>query len=162
MQNKEIADLANLPVIADKYQLAAVQILQQMISPTMTTNFSLFAQVILTLLNLCLQYGNYPQAAVTYSFYGLLVCGTIKDINYGYKFGELAISLLEQLTLPQAESFTIHVYYGFIWHWKKSLNEQIARDKLLNTFQKSINQGEHESSGYVSLDYCLLILFWRR
>ncbi|NER92518.1 MAG: AAA family ATPase [Symploca sp. SIO1B1] len=159
LQNKEIADLANLPVITDKYQLAAVQILQQMISPTMTTNFSLFAQVVLTLLNLCLQYGNYPQAAVTYSFYGLLVCGTIKDINYGYKFGELAISLLDKLTLPQAESFTIHVYYGFIWHWKKSLNEQIARDKLLNTFFKSINQGEHESSGYVSLDYCLLIFF---
>ncbi|NET56222.1 MAG: AAA family ATPase [Symploca sp. SIO2E6] len=159
LQDKKIADLTNLPVIADKYQLAAVQILQQMLAPTMTTNFSLFAQVVLTLLNLCLQYGNYPQAAVTYGLYGLLLCGVIKDMNYGYKFGELSMNLLDKFELPQSESLAIHVYYAFIWHWKTSLKEEIARDKLLNTFLKGINQGDHEHSGYVSLDYCLIKFF---
>ncbi|MEH2072480.1 MAG: AAA family ATPase [Nostoc sp.] len=158
-QDKNNEDLANLPVIVDKYKLAAIQILQQMIAPTFTTNFSLFVQVILTLLNICIKYGNYPQVAVTYSFYGLLLCGVIKDINYGYKFGELSIKLLNKFDIPQSESLAIHVYYGFIWHWKTFLNEQIARDKLLSTFQKGINRGEYEYSGYVSLDYCLIKFF---
>jgi predicted ATPase/GAF domain-containing protein/tRNA A-37 threonylcarbamoyl transferase component Bud32 len=158
-QDKNNEDLANLPVIVDKYKLAAIQILQQMIAPTFTTNFSLLVQVILTLLNICVKYGNYPQVAVTYSFYGLLLCGVIKDINYGYKFGELSIKLLNKFDIPQTESLTIHVYYGFIWHWKIFLKEQIARNKLLSTFQKGINKGEYDYSGYVSLDYCLTKFF---
>ncbi|WGV28017.1 AAA family ATPase [Halotia branconii] len=158
-RNKNNEDLVNLPVIVDKYKLAAIQILQQMIAPTFTTNFSLFVQVILTLLNICIKYGNYPQVAVTYSFYGLLLCGVIKDINYGYKFGELSIKLLSKFDIPQSESLAIHVYYGFIWHWKTFLKEQIARDKLLSTFHKGINRGEYEYSGYVSLDYCLIKFF---
>ncbi|MFN6571262.1 AAA family ATPase [Dendronalium sp. ChiSLP03b] len=158
-QDKNNEDLANLPVIVDKYKLAAIQILQQMIAPTFTTNFSLLVQVILTLLDICIKYGNYPQVAVTYSFYGLLLCGVIKDINYGYKFGELSIKLLNKFDIPQSESLAIHVYYGFIWHWKTFLKEQIARDKLLSTFQKGINRGEYEYSSYVSLDYCLIKFF---
>ncbi|MEH2003259.1 MAG: serine/threonine-protein kinase PknK, partial [Nostoc sp.] len=158
-QDKENEKLANLPVIADKYKLAAIQILQQMIAPTFTTNFSLFVQVILALLNICVKYGTYPQVSVTYSFYGLLLCGVIKDINDGYKFGELSIKLLNKFDIPQSESLAIHVYYGFIWHWKIFLKEQIARDELLSTFQKGINKGEHEYSGYVSLDYCLIKFF---
>ncbi|NER95151.1 MAG: AAA family ATPase, partial [Symploca sp. SIO1B1] len=158
-QDKKIEDLVNLPLITDKYKLAAIEILHQMLSPTMTTNFSLFVQVVLTLLNLCLQYGNYPQAPVTYGKYGLLLCGTLKDIDYAYKFGELSISLLNQFDLPKSESLVIHIYYGFIWHWKISIKEKIGRDKLLSSFYEQINKGEHEYSGYVSLDYCFIKFF---
>ncbi len=157
--NKKIEYLANLPVITDKYKLAAIQILQQIIPPTFTANFSLFVQVILTLLKLCLKYGNYPQASMTYSYYGLLLCGIRKDRNYGYKFGELSLKLLKKCDSSQSESLTIHVYYGFIWHWKIFLKEKVARDKLLSTFQKGINIGDREYSGYVSIDYCLIEFF---
>ncbi|MEH1777726.1 MAG: AAA family ATPase [Nostoc sp.] len=157
--NKKIEYLANLPVITDKYKLAAIQILQQIIPPTFTANFSLFVQVILTLLKLCLKDGNYPQASMTYSYYGLLLCGIRKDMNYGYKFGELSLKLLKKCDSFQSESLAIHVYYGFIWHWKIFLKEKVARDKLLSTFQKGINTGDREYSGYVSIDYCLIEFF---
>ncbi|MBP5972244.1 AAA family ATPase [Brasilonema sp. CT11] len=157
--NKKIEDLANLPVITDKYKLAAIQILQQIIPPTFTANFSLFVQVILTLLKLCLKYGNYPQASMTYSYYGLLLCGIKKDMNYGYKFGELSLKLLKKSDSSQSESLAIHVYYGFLWHWKIYLKEKVARDKLLSTFHKGINTGDREYSGYVSIDYCLIEFF---
>ncbi len=159
LKEKKIEDLANLPVIADQYKLAAIQILQQIIAATHTTNFSLLVQVVLTLLNLCIKYGNYHQASVTYSYYGLLLCGVIKDINYGYKFGELSIKLLNKFDIPQSESIVIHTYYVFIWHWKIFLKEKVAQDKLLSTFQKGINRGEYEYSGYVAIDYCLIKFF---
>lgn len=157
--NKKIEDLANLPLITDKYKLAAIQILQQIIPPTFTANFSLFVQVILTLFKLCLKYGNYPQASMTYGYYGLLLCGIRKDMNYGYKFGELSLKLLKKCDSSQSESLAIHVYYGFIWHWKIFLKEKVARDKLLSTFHKGINIGDREYSGYVSIDYCLIEFF---
>ncbi|WP_208341449.1 ATP-binding protein, partial [Aetokthonos hydrillicola] len=158
-QNIKIEDLANLPVITDKYKLAAIQILQQMIPPTFTANFSLFVLVMLTLINFCLEFGNYPQVSITYSFYGLLLCRVINHIDYGYKFGELSIKLLNKFDRSQSESQPIHVYYGFIWHWKIFLKEKVAQDKLLSTFQKGINIGDYEHSGYVSIDYCLIKFF---
>ncbi|MGB5970467.1 MAG: serine/threonine-protein kinase PknK [Spirulinaceae cyanobacterium] len=80
--DNEIEALADLTVMTDQYKLASIQILQQMIPPTFTTKFSLFVQVILTLLNLCIEHGNYSQASMTYSYYGLLLCGVTKDIAF--------------------------------------------------------------------------------
>lgn len=70
-------------------KLMAIEILQKIMTATGTTNLSLFLQVVVSQLNLCIEYGNAPQTAATYSFYGAIMCGVIGDINSGYEWGDL-------------------------------------------------------------------------
>lgn len=97
---ENIEDLTNLPVMSDQLQIAATVILQQIIVTASTTNFPLSVEVILTQVNLYLKYGHPPEAACTYTVYGMFL-SIQGDINNGDKFGKLALKLLEKFNLPR-------------------------------------------------------------
>ena len=157
--SQNIADLADLPEMIDSYKLSAISILQPLITPTLTTNFPLFVETILTQLNLCFKFGNPPQAAGIYSCYGMLLCGVIEDIDSGYRFGKLSISLLEKYNTPKIEPLAMHVYYGFIWHWKEFLNNEKIPEKLIDCIQQGLDIGNNEYASYFALNYCLIRFF---
>ena len=158
LQDKQIEDLARLPTMTDPYKLAAISILQQVMTATWTTNYPLYVEVVLTQLHLCLQYNNSPQAAATYACYGMLLCGEIRDINTGYKFGQLSIDILERFNLPKLKPLVMHVYYGFIWHWKNHLRNELALTQLLQGFQTGIETGSYDFGGSAIISYCLIKL----
>ncbi|MBR8833309.1 MAG: AAA family ATPase [Stigonema ocellatum SAG 48.90 = DSM 106950] len=156
---KTIECLANIHPMTDPYKIATISILQQIVTSTIQVNFLLHILVVLTQLNLCLKYGSTSQAAETYSLYGMILCGVIKDFNLGYKFGQLSVKLLEQFNLPKSEALVMHLYYGFIWHWKEPMKNILAEEKLLNGFQKGIDTGNNEFASYTSISYCLIKFF---
>ena len=158
LQDKSIDNLADLPKMTDQYKLAAINILQKIISATHTTNFSLFIEVILTEINLCIKYGNPPQSASIYAVYGMVLCTIKKDINNGYAFGKLSVKLLEEYKDNQSESFVMQMFYGQIWHWKKYLKDLAAQKHLLHAFKTGIDKGENEFSSYAIINYCLIKL----
>ena len=153
---QKIEDVANLPTITNPHQISAIQILQQIISATHTTNFSLFVWVILTLVDFCIKYGNSPQASSIYVTYGMLLCATKIDINYGYRFGKLSLKLLEKFNDLKSEVFVLQMYYGQIYHWKQHIRNIVTQEKLLNGFSKGINTGEYEFASYAAINYCLI------
>ncbi|NEP78854.1 MAG: AAA family ATPase, partial [Okeania sp. SIO3B3] len=157
LKGKNIEDLANLPKMTDPYKLAAFSIMESVGNAMATTNFSLQVETILTQLNICIKYNNPPGAANTYALYGALLCTVIKDVDSGYRFGELSLKFLEKT--PQLEPIIIHNYYGCIWYWKEWLNEKVAQEKLLNTLQKYTNRGINEHLSYLAIDYCLTKFF---
>ena len=159
LKDKSIENLADLPTMTDQYKLAAILILQKIMSATHTTNFPLFIEVMLTELNLCIKYGNPPQAASIYVVYGMVLCAIKKDINNGYAFGQLSLKLLEKSKIPQLESFVIEVYYGQVWHWKESLRDLVAQQQLLHGFKTGIDKGENEFASYAAINYCLIRFF---
>ncbi|WP_413172616.1 AAA family ATPase [Anabaena azotica] len=157
LQEKEIADiedLINLPVMTDESQIAVVTILQQIITASSTTNFPLLVEVILNQIDIYLKYGNSPQAACTYSIYGVLLCSIKRDINNGDKFGKLALNILEKFNIRKLEAFVIQVYYGQTWHWKESLRNIFVQNQLRQSFHTGIDTGENESASYIAIDYC--------
>ncbi len=153
---QKIEDIANLPTIKNTQQLSAIQILQHILSATHTTNFSLFIWVILTLVDFCIQHGNSPQASSIYVTYGMLLCATKIDINYGYEFGKLSLNLFEKLNAVKSEVFVLQVYYGQVWHWKEHIRNIVVQEKLINGFSKGINTGEYEFASYTAINYCLI------
>jgi predicted ATPase/GAF domain-containing protein/tRNA A-37 threonylcarbamoyl transferase component Bud32 len=157
LQEKNIEDvdeLVDLAVMNDQNPIAVILILQQIVTATSTTNFSLYAEIVLTQVNLCLQYGNSPQAANIYALYGTLLCGVKRDIKNGDKFGKLALRILEKFNIIKSESFVVHIYYGKIWHWKYYLRDVVAQNKLIHGFQTGIDTGENEYTCYIAIDYC--------
>ena len=138
LKGKTIAELADLPELTDPYKLAAISILQQVRSSTVTTNMSLFVEILLTQLSLCIKYNNPPQAAAIYVSYGALIYGVIGDIDSGYQFGKLSLRLLEKYNVTKFEPLVIHNFFAYIWHWRKLINDKIVEEKLLNTIEEEL------------------------
>ena len=159
LRGKNIEDLANLPQMTDPYKLSAISILQPVMTASWTTNFSLFIEIIFIQLNLCLEYNNPPQAAVIYASYGMLLCGVIGNIDYGYQFGKLSIILLEKKNIPKLEALVKFIYYAFIWHWGKFINDKITHKKVIASLQQGINTGNNEYVCYIAIYYCLIRFF---
>ena len=151
-----------MPELTDPYKLAAISILQQVMTSIWTTNTSFLVEIILTQLNLYFKdnnYNNSPQAAGTYACYGMLLCGVMGDIDSGYQFGKLSITLLEKYNVTKLESLVMHLFYGFIWHWRESINGKVGKEKLLNDIQQGINVGNNEYVSYICIDYCFVRFF---
>lgn len=159
LKEKNIEDLADFPPMTDTYKLAAISILQPVMTATWTTNFSLFVEIVITQLNLCIKHNNPPQAAATYGCYGMLLCSLIGDIDAGYQFGNLSIAFIERYNDPKLESLVVYLYYAFIWHWKRYLNDKVAQEEILNSLQQAINTGNNEYACYISLTYCFIRFF---
>ena len=159
LQDKEISSLSQLVPMTDPYKLGTILILQQIYTSTIQLNFPLFILIVLNQLYLCLQYGNPPQAASVYSYYGMTLCGVMKDFNLGYEFGKLSLQLQKENNYPKSEALVMHIYYGLIWHWKKYLKSTIVDNELLNGFQKGIETGDHEYASYTGITYCLIQFF---
>jgi len=159
LRGKNLENLANLPQMTDPYKLSAISILQPVMTATWTTNFPLFVEIIFIQLNLCLEYNNPPQAAAIYACYGMMLCGVIGKIDSGSQFGQLSMGLLEKHNFPKLEVLVRFIYYAFIWHWKKFINDQIAQEKVLASLQQGINTGNNEYVCYLAMFYCLIRFF---
>ncbi len=160
-----VQSLANLSPMTDPYKLRAVPLLQQIIASTIITNFLLHIEVVLIQLNLCLKYGNPPQAPCPYIFYGTFLCkgieniGLMRDIHLGNGFGELSINLLSESQLPELETLVVHIYYAFIYQWKNSLRNNIALERLIKAFQRGLETGDYQYACFASASFCLIKFF---
>jgi predicted ATPase/GAF domain-containing protein len=159
LASKKIEDLADLPKMDDPFKLAAMSIFPMVTTASVTINISLFVEIVLCQLELCINYNNAPEAPNTYSLYGVVLCGIIEDLDFGYQFGKLSMALLQKNKISKLESFVVHQYYGFIWPWKERLNLKEAQESLLSSLQTAFDSGNHEYVCYFALDYCLIKFF---
>ncbi len=164
LEQTKIENLTNLPPMRDKYKLKAVEILQKIMFSTITTNFPLHIEVILTQILLFIKYGNSPQAAAAYSYYGMLLCSIMNNIDLGYKIGKISIKLLQNLTIPKSEISKLEpivklLYYGFIWYWKEWLKKEEELKKIIDGIQEGIDSGNKNFAAMVAISYCLIKFF---
>ena len=153
LREKKIEDLFDLPDITDPHKLAAIGILVSVTTATMITAPPLMVLVTLTAVKLCIEYGNSPEAASVYVFYGQLLCGPMEDINSGYQFGQLASRLLEKFNLRAAESYIKHYQIGFIRHWKEAVSS-IELAQMQHGFQVGLETGIIELACFNAINYC--------
>ncbi len=158
LKDKHIEDLFDLPEMTDPYKLAAVRILLTVTSAAIITNSLLYPLVTLTTVNLCIKYGNPPQAAGVYVFYGQLLCGAMRDINTGYRFGKLSLRFLDKFNVRDFKALVIHCNNGFIRHWKEPLRA-IELEEIQLAIHIGIETGALENACYNAIDYCLFSLF---
>ena len=148
-----IAELYNLPTMIDPYKQQAMRILMILFAPAYTTNPPLLVSISFTMVDLCINYGNSSLAAYAYSLYGLLLCGAMGDIELGYQFGQLALSVLEKYDAKEIKCKVENKFYSFIIHWKQSLRKSF--EPLRETIQVGLDTGDIEFAAYASLNYCI-------
>jgi predicted ATPase/signal transduction histidine kinase/tRNA A-37 threonylcarbamoyl transferase component Bud32 len=149
--------LANLPEMTDLNKLVAMGILLKSAPLAYHVAPGLFPQFPFTMIHLCIQYGNSPQAASGYAVYGLLLCGPLGEIEAGYRFGQLGLNLLDRFDAKELKSYVYVVFNAHIRHWKEHGKESLA--PMVEGIKSGLETGDLEDVGYNSIYYCDHIFF---
>ncbi|WP_017717547.1 trifunctional serine/threonine-protein kinase/ATP-binding protein/sensor histidine kinase [Kamptonema formosum] len=149
---QSIEDLADLPVMAAPYKLAAMRILLTVTAPSFIANPLIGVRVIFTALNLSIKYGNCSLAASAYAYYGVLLCGPLGDIESGYQFGKLGLRLLEKFSATSLKCQVCLLFYTAILQWKEHARETV--EPLAEAIQSGQETGSIEYACYSAVYYC--------
>ncbi|MBW4636411.1 MAG: AAA family ATPase [Iphinoe sp. HA4291-MV1] len=152
LEGKQIEDLCNLSPMTDSYNIAAIRIMLSIAAATTILNSRLNNLILLTILNLCIKYGNPPQVASCYAWTGTLLI-KIGDIHSAYRFCQLSLKLLKQSGNRELTAKVNHLAYAVILHWKQHIRETIK--PLQEGVNGGIETGDIEFACYCAICYCL-------
>ncbi|MEG4964911.1 serine/threonine protein kinase, partial [Microcoleus sp. K4-B3] len=150
-------DLANLPPMTDPDKLAAMRILNIMTTPAFVGNTAMFPPILYTKITLSIKYGNSPQVAFAYAWYGALLCGGLGDADSGYQFGKLAILLLNKFNTITLKSKIICIFNCLIRLWKEPLINTL--EPLIEAIQSGVETGDLEYACHSTVNYCNQLFF---
>jgi predicted ATPase/signal transduction histidine kinase/tRNA A-37 threonylcarbamoyl transferase component Bud32/ActR/RegA family two-component response regulator len=153
---KPIKKLKQLPSMTDPTKLAIMRILLQIGSPAYQIMPNLFPLLIFKSINLSIKYGNDNNAISFYTGYGLLNC-VLGDIEFGYKFSNFSLQLLEQLNAPEQKAKTLMTFHCFVEHWKKHLKQ--AMMPLQEGYQSGLETGDLEYASHCANFYSIYIFY---
>lgn len=151
-----IPSLATLPLMTDSYKLAAMRILMNAVPAAFMANPALFPLIVFKMVSLSIKYGNSPLSAYGYASYALLMCGPLGDIDSGYKFGQLALKLVE-IEKVQIKTKILFLINIFVKPWKEPVKDTLP--ELIEGFQSGISTGDIEYACYIASAYCQYVLW---
>ena len=150
--DKPIELLMNLPDMTDTHKIAIMRILAQTLPAAYITRPELFSLITFKAVDLSIRYGNVPESAFMYACYGVILCGVgIGDLEYGYRFGQLALGVLDKLQANKLKSRILEVVSGHIWPFKKHLKETLPSSEM--GYQSGRETGDLEFAGVNAFFY---------
>jgi predicted ATPase/signal transduction histidine kinase/CheY-like chemotaxis protein/tRNA A-37 threonylcarbamoyl transferase component Bud32 len=152
LAGKNVDDLINLPLMTQVDKLAAIRMLTSMGSPTYQAAPALFPLVICEQVNLSIKYGNSPFSAYGYVCYGVILNGIVQDIESAYKFGKLALSLVERFNALEIKTSVFFVAGACTIHGKVHARETLPL--LQDGYSYGLENGHFEYGGYAAMQKC--------
>ncbi|MDK2409441.1 AAA family ATPase [Aphanizomenon sp. PH219] len=156
-QNLNVDDLINLPEMIATDKLAVMRILTNLTAASYFVDPELFPVIIFTMINLSVKYGNSPFSAPGYVNYGVILCGFFADIETGYRYGELALNILDKFDGRTVKCRVMLMWACNVLFWKKHLKTVVS--SLQEALQSGIETGDLEYSGYCSSMYNMNMIF---
>ena len=149
---KSTQTLENQPAMTAPDKMAVTQILAKTLSAAYIAAPDLMPLLVFRQVNLFVKYGNTSLAAFTYAWYGLILCGVVRDIQTGYQFGELALKLLDKFDAKEIKSRVLFIIYYFVFHWKNHLKDTL--EPLVESYQTGLETGDTEYAAWAGLIWC--------
>jgi PAS domain S-box-containing protein len=150
---KKIENLSKLPQMKDPSRLAAMRIMMSVIPAAYFADTFFLRFIVLKMVQYSLKYGNASESTVSYTFYGMILCGIIGDINIGHRFGTLALTLMQESGTDAYKARTTVMVHAFIHHWKTHLKETL--EPFERAYRTGLETGDLE---YAS--FSLFFLSW--
>ncbi|MEM7714635.1 MAG: AAA family ATPase [Cyanobacteria bacterium P01_A01_bin.68] len=154
---ENVESLVDLPIMSDSSKLAAMRILTNVTPALLHADPILLPLVVFKMVKIIINFGNCPQAAFAYAWYGALSCGRYLNFDLGYQFGKLAVKVLNLVYTPELEVKVINLFNVFVRHWKEPLKATL--NPLKDSVQGGIETGNIEFSFYNVLQYCSYLFF---
>lgn len=137
---KDIPELTKLPQMTDPRALMLMDLLIAITPAALFSNPILAVLLAMERDRLSVKYGACPASSPSFASYGSTLCGLTKDINNGYRFGQLASNLLERYDSPIYRGRTLFIMNANIAHWKDPLGRTLR--PLREAFQYSVDNGD--------------------
>lgn len=154
---KRIEDLNALPEMRNPTQLAAIRIFRAINAAAYLAIPDLFPLLVFKQVNLSVKYGNTAESALAYTAYGITLCGAVGEIEAGYRFGSLALEVLDRLQAKELRAKVLFTVYHFLKPWRVHLRETLK--PLLETYQTALETGDLEYAANTLNVYTLASFF---
>jgi len=151
LKGKTIENLIKLPIMENLEKLSIMKIISTVMPITYVARPTLVPMLAFSMVEISVNFGNSPASTFGYATYGLILCGTVGDIESGYKFGELALNLLEYLDNKEFKSRTYFYVYLFISHWKQHLKNSLS--PALEAYKIGLETGDIANSALNAMLY---------
>ncbi|MEH1834977.1 MAG: AAA family ATPase [Nostoc sp.] len=146
LNRRRIEDLIDLPEMTESQALASMRILSSALGHAYQAFPVIYPLFAFKQINLSLKYGNTSLSAYAYVAYGVILCGVVGDIEFGYQFGKLAASLLTRFNAKEVKAKVIEVFNAAIRHWKEHAKENLK--PLLEAYSAGLETGDLEYAAY--------------
>ncbi|BAZ00416.1 two-component hybrid sensor and regulator [Tolypothrix tenuis PCC 7101] len=157
LNSREIESLIDLPIMSEPKAIAAMQLLKILFAPILVGNPSLLPLLSATMVRLSLQFGNNPASTVGYAIHGMMLCAFFNEVDTGYKFGYLAISLHEKFNNQAMKCFVAGIFGSFIQHRQQSFLATLLTMK--EAYTGCMETGNFLYAGYNMQGYAFTALF---
>ncbi|MEG5177410.1 trifunctional serine/threonine-protein kinase/ATP-binding protein/sensor histidine kinase [Microcoleus sp. A2-D5] len=157
LRGREISELIDLPVMSDRTAIAAMQLLGVLFAPLLVGMPGLLPLLGATMVKLSLQFGNAPASTAGYGLHGMVLCAFLGEVETGYEFGRLALSLVERLNAQSMKSLTLNLFGAFIQHHQQAVLATLPT--LKDGYTTGIETGNFLYAGYNVTGYAYNALF---
>jgi len=147
--DRDIASLLNLPLMSDPTILAGIRLLEKLNVALYIATPALFPLAIFKQIQLAIKYGNAPEIVPFYAAYGFILSGVVNEIDSGYEFSLLSLSLLEKLQ-AQAQKPVTYVNAYAAQFYKNPIHSVI----------KPLQEASHAGLESGDLHYAAVSLLW--
>ena len=144
---KQIEALVNLPNMQDPRILAIMRITNIMASASYVVAPRLAFILSLKENYLSLRHGHNSTSPYGYCSYGLILCGVKGDIETGYRFGQLALTLQDQLNAKEFETRVALMVHTFLRPWKEHLRNVLQ--PLREAYRIGLETGDVEYAAHI-------------
>ncbi|MDJ0726810.1 MAG: AAA family ATPase, partial [Prochloraceae cyanobacterium] len=147
----EINSWIDLPTMTNPYKLAAMKILETLVSACYFGAPQMLPSITIQQVNLSIEYGNTSMSCISYAAYGMMLCGEINNIERGYFFGQLAFKLLEKFKAKKYKAKILAMVNGYTFHWKSHIRKTLP--SLSIGYHSGIENGDLEYGFYCLINY---------
>jgi predicted ATPase/class 3 adenylate cyclase/GAF domain-containing protein/tRNA A-37 threonylcarbamoyl transferase component Bud32 len=146
LSGRKIEELVDLPVMTNPQTQAAMQLSGMLFPPIFQGMPGLLPLLSSTMVSLSLQFGNAPASTVGYAMHGMVLCAFLQEVETGYGFGQLALSLLDRFNVPEFKSIILLLFGGWIQHRQEALLATIPT--LKEGYRLGMETGDFVDAGY--------------
>src|SRR5580692_169197 len=143
--DRQIEDLVNLPLVADRDVLDVLEVLTELITPAVFFDQNLCALVICRIVNLSLEHGNSDGSCFAFVWFGIIAGPRFGNYEGAFRFGQLGYDLLERHGLKRYEARTC-LCFAVVVPWTKHVRH--SRDLVRHAFDVARRMGDFTYAAY--------------
>jgi len=140
------------PKLMDEKKLWAIKFMNNLSGPLSITNYQMGPLIACRMVQLSSQYGYCSESAFGFLGYGQAQISVFEDVDEGYRWGKIALSLLESLGgkgyLPKMRC----LFNSYVSLWKEPFHA--TSNVLLHTHSEAMLVGDVEYASVSAFFYC--------
>ena len=143
--NRQIADLADLPLLTDPDVSDMLDVFTEIVHPAMFYDENLSSLAVCRMVNLSLEHGNCDGSCFGYVWFGMFAGPRFNNYKDGFRFGQLGYDLVEKGRFPRHQART-YITFSTLMPWAKHAAD--ARELVRRAYDVAYQTGDLTYSAY--------------